>query len=377
MELGPLEIIIIASFFWLLLYLLDKKWPLKKYGLEVGFFYIIRRTKRLNSFLKKIAEKHPIFWNTTWNIGIAVAFGQIGFALYTLTNNLHRFLSTPVSAQPVFLLLPGITVSLTWFPYLMTAIALTLISHELSHGIAACAERLKVKSAGIIFAFITIGGFVEPDEEQFQKLKTISKLRIISSGSFSNLTIGIVALLLMNALLLPASGVLIQAVQNDGPAFKAGLRSWDVVYSINNTEVNDVSDLGQVLGNLEPDDKLIINSSRGLFLVIAEPSSYNKSGGTLGIQWANNYPLRFGASAFFTFHLRLLFEWILLVLVNVSIFNMLPLYPLDGDAYIWALIEERSKRAAKITRIVLSAISLVLLASNVILTFMNYGFTPF
>ncbi len=376
MELGPIEIIIIASFFWSLLYILDKKWPLKKYGLDVGFFYIIRRTKSLNSFLKKTAEKQRNLWKSIWSIGVLVAFLQIIFSLYTLTNNLYSFLSAPASAQPVFLLLPGITISLTWFPYLMTAIALTLISHELAHGIAACVERLSIKSAGIIFAFITIGGFVEPDEEQFQKLRTPSKLRIISSGSFTNLTLGVVALLLMNVLLLPSSGVLIQTIRNDGPAFKAGLRTWDVIYSLNNTEVETVYELSQVLDKLKPDDKIIIKSSRGLFTVTAEPSSYNRSLGTLGIKWANYYPSRFGGSAFLTYHLKIFFDWILLVLINVSIFNMLPLHPLDGDAYIWNLIEGRSKTAAKTTRILLSAISLALLISNVGLTFMKYGFTP-
>jgi membrane-associated protease RseP (regulator of RpoE activity) len=71
----------------------------------------------------------------------------------------------------------------------------------------------------------------------------------------------------------------------------------------------------------------------------------------------------------------MLFDWVLLVLVNVSTFNMLPLYPLDGDAYVWSIIERHSVRAAKIVRIVLSVVCLSILASNVGLTFMRYGLT--
>ena len=376
MDLSPLEIITVATVFWLLLYLVNKRWPLKKYGLEVGPLYVMRRTQRLNNFLQRTAERHPTFWRGVWNFGILVAFGQIIFAGYSLASNLYRFLSMPQTAQPVFLLLPGITISLTWFPYLMTAIALTLITHEFAHGIAACGEKLKIKSAGIILALVTIGGFIEPDEEQFQKLSTSAKLRVISSGSFINLIVGFLIILLMNGLILSSSGVVIQGVRADGPAYEAGLKPWDIVYAVNDTTINDVYEISWLLRSLQPGDVVKFNSSRGVLVVVAEPSVHNSSMGSLGVQWVNYYPLRFGGGAFLGYHTRLFFDWILLVLINVSIFNMLPLYPLDGDAYVWAIVEKHSKKAAKTMRILLSLASLMLLASNVGLTFMRYGFTP-
>jgi len=374
-EIGPLEVIIFSLIFWLALYLIDKRWPLKRYGWETGPMYIIRRTQRLNDFLRRTAGRHPVFWRRIWNLGIIVALGQLIFAGYTLVSNLFRFLSTPATAQPVFLLIPGVTISLAWFPYLLVAIGLTLVFHEIAHGIAACGENVEIKSAGIVVAFITFGGFVEPDEEQFLKLKTSSRLRVISSGSFTNLTAAVVMLLLVTAIVLPSSGVLVQGIKENGAAYEAGLRQWDVVYAVNGTRVNDVLDLSEFLSRLKPGETVILNTSRGFLSVLAEPSSKNSSLGSLGVDWFNYYPLRFGGGAYLSYHLNMLFNWILLVLINVSTFNMLPLYPLDGDAYIWSIVERRSEKAAKIVRIVLSVVCLSILASNVGLTFMKYGFT--
>lgn len=65
--------------------------------------------------------------------------------------------------------------------------------------------------------------------------------------------------------------------------------------------------------------------------------------------------------------------WIGLLSLNVAIFNMLPLYPLDGDGFLITLVEALKKGSGSKVRAMMSAISLSVLAANVTLTFFRFG----
>lgn len=70
-------------------------------------------------------------------------------------------------------------------------------------------------------------------------------------------------------------------------------------------------------------------------------------------------------------------SWIGLLALNVAIFNMLPLYPLDGDGIIVNLIEELRKGTGHKMRMVMSSISLLILAMNIIFSLFRFGLTTF
>lgn len=65
--------------------------------------------------------------------------------------------------------------------------------------------------------------------------------------------------------------------------------------------------------------------------------------------------------------------WIGLLSLNVAIFNMLPLYPLDGDCFLITLVEALKKGSGSKVRAMMSAISLLVLAANLTLTFFRFG----
>ena len=77
-----------------------------------------------------------------------------------------------------------------------------------------------------------------------------------------------------------------------------------------------------------------------------------------------------------TYHVNLTVFWLHLLMINLAIFNMLPLYPLDGEAFVHALLKKRVKKNLKAVRVVVSSVSLSLLALNMILSFLRYGLTP-
>lgn len=65
--------------------------------------------------------------------------------------------------------------------------------------------------------------------------------------------------------------------------------------------------------------------------------------------------------------------WIGLLSLNVAIFNMLPLYPFDGDGFLITFVEALKKGSGSKVRVMMSAISLLVLAANLTLTFFRFG----
>ena len=378
MSLDPLNILLLLMIGWVLLYLVSQYLPVEKYNIEVAPLYLTYKTQRLNNFLQNTASKHPQFWRVASNIGVVTAVGEIMLAIYILSNNLFNFLFIPQQAQAIFPLLPGITISLRWFPYLLIAIGFAITVHEISHGVVASLEKIAVKSAGIILAPITFGGFVEPDEDIFLKSRLLSKLRLLASGSLANLVFGLIVTLIATSIFIPSSGVLIMNVDEGGAAYAAGIRPWEVLVMINNTRINNLVDLTQVMNNVQPGDFLIVDTSTGTQLLTTMPSPTNTSRGIMGISNLVDYfALRIGeVSPEFTYHFNLSLYWISLLMINLAVFNMLPLFPLDGEAYLFSIIQEKTQKYHKPIRYIINGASLSLLASNIALTLVTYGLTP-
>lgn len=378
MSLDPLNILLFLMIGWVLLYLVSQYLPIEKYNIEVAPLYLTYKTQRLNNFLQNTASKHPQFWRVASNIGVVTAVGEIILAIYILGNNLFNFLFVPQQAQAIFPLLPGITISLRWFPYLLIAIGFAITVHEISHGVVASLEKIAVKSAGIILAPITFGGFVEPDEEVFLKSRLLSKLRLLASGSLANLVFGLIVTLIATSIFIPNSGILIMNVDEEGAAYSAGIRPWDVLVMINNTQINNLADLTQVMQSVQPGDFLIVDTTTETHLLTTMPSPTNSSRGIMGISSLVDYfALRIeGTSPEFTYHFNLTLYWISLLMINLAVFNMLPLFPLDGEAYLSSIIQEKTQKYHKPIRFLINGASLSLLASNIALTLMTYGLTP-
>ncbi len=378
MLLEPLNILVLMLVAWSIIYLLSRVLPFEKLGVEVSPLYLTYRTERLNAFLKNAAARRPRLWKVVANIGVAIAVGEILLALYLLGSNLFHFLFAPEEAQAVFPLLPGITIGLQWFPYLLIAIGLAITVHELAHGIVASLEGVTITSAGIIIAPITFGGFVEPDEDDFEKAGLVEKLRFLAAGSLSNLIVGLLVTLIATSLFVPGAGVLVRAVEVEGPAYVAGMRPWDVLYGVNGTHITDLADLAAAMAGVKPHDLLVVDTSSGVRTIRAGASATNASRGVMGVYNLVDYVATRGNGLppQVTYHLNLTTYWLHLLMINLAVFNMLPLYPLDGEAFVHALLKGRLHKHLKAVRILMSGGAFALLALNMALSFLRYGLTP-
>lgn len=258
---------IISLIFWIVTFALVKF--LGKGGKKnVQFFFpflALFKTQRLNRAFRRLANKHKRFWKIFWNIGIIVSFIFMIFALYFFTINLYSLIVDPKPENIVMPLIPGVTIGLPIFSYLILPLLFTITIHEFSHAIAAENDGVDVKSSGVfgagIFFVIGFGAFVEVDEFQLYSRKYTSgtRLRVAAAGVWSNIIMaGVVLLLLSNFPTMMKAGYEREVFRVDtvlsnaqGGFNEGNLKPGDVVIAINGTKVdlNNQADLSSILEN--------------------------------------------------------------------------------------------------------------------------------
>jgi len=198
-------VFLFALAFWLIVVILVYLLRNRK-GAAYIFFPLIAmfKTKRLNNFIKKISKKGTKFWKVFWTIGIFISFSFTIFAFYFFFVNLVNLIVDPRIEQAVLPLIPGVTIDLPLFMYLILPLLFIVTTHEFAHGIAANADGIDVKSTGILgaglFLIVGFGAFVEIDERELNsnKFKKNTRLRIAAAGTFVNgITAGIAFILLL------------------------------------------------------------------------------------------------------------------------------------------------------------------------------------
>jgi membrane-associated protease RseP (regulator of RpoE activity) len=290
-----------------------------------------------------------------------------------------------VSIQPI-VPLPGLFVSFETFPYLVLALSIVVASHELSHGIASLADHVPLKSAGLFFAHIVMGGFVEPDEEKLNQAKNATKLRIFAAGSSTNIILGIFCIVLLSnfpATIAPfynvvASGVQIGSVPDNLPAYSSGLKTGDVVTSINGTRISGIADLRSFMSRVSPGEVIVVGTQTGSYMVKTGVDQNNASRALIGISGLTDLivydpKLPFLSSEFPNILLHAEY-WLSVVLVSVALINMLPMYPFDGDKFIDTALNVFGIRKTKGIRSALNGTAYALLILNVGLSLVRFGF---
>ena len=135
-------------------------------------------------------------------LAITTIFGFAGSAMFSILYNsasilysVAGFLSNPTPAgvaasgianqiPGVAPVIPGITMPLLAG---IISLAILLIVHEFSHGILAKRAKIRIKQIGLLlFGFIPIGGFVEPDEKAVVKASRETQTNIFSAGIAAN-----------------------------------------------------------------------------------------------------------------------------------------------------------------------------------------------
>lgn len=361
-----------------------------KHGVIVKPYYLMLRTSAFNSLMQRLGGRFRRAWLTYFDIGAAMGLGLLVFIIYSLILNALNLFNRSSLAGPTLLIIPvpGVTISWTIFPYILISIAVLLIPHEAAHGIASVLDKVPIKSSGVFLAIFLPGGFVEIDEENLSKRKARTKLRVFAGGSFTNVVSWfLVVLLITNFALVisplynsQSSGVLITGLVNGGGAQNSNVPNWSVLVAVNGTAVNDVNSLRNVLLPLTPGHHLVLtinnfpSNTQTTYSILTQPASDNVSRATIGIF---TFPYYKPAASFLPISLPYQFyntlSWMSLILLGVALVNMLPMFPFDGDRYFDTILNILGIKNTKNIRTAASVASLLLLGSNLILSFVLFG----
>jgi len=382
--------LILASI-WFLIYILGRYFKLdERYGWTLGPLFLLIRTKRFNKFIERLAKKHARFWILFGNVSIVFGFlcmlASFAALLYSLTITLLP--NSPVEGAPtVGIIIPGVTISFKTTLYLIIPIILTMIPHELAHGVVSHADGVELKSTGLAFFAIFFGAFVEPEEESLKKSSYWTRMRTFASGMFPNLLVGLLTLPLLfyapailNPFYAPVDGVLIQEVIPNTPAANAGLERGMVLYSLNNTHLYNVTTFTILMNATQPNQLIVLNTTKGTIDVRLGVHPDDDSRGYLGVYTLDyRAPKTRLAWKFFPNYFQQQLLWIVVVTFGSVLFNALPIpFLLDGDklfAPFLFTIFKREKTALIILDI-FRFLALALFLAVLIVPIIKFGFIP-
>ena len=234
-------------------------------------------------------------------------------------------------------------------------------------------------------------GFVEPDEEEFNKAKKISKLRVIGAGATSNVIFAFAlgALLLTNpffAMILPEpllstfydlpEGVLVLSIIENSGAEKAGMLANDIITSINDVQILSPIDF-PVLNPGETANVSVIRDGQTLdFSVEIIPSPDDPERGLIGIMRDNSFAYKpvFNFIEWNNPQLSMFLLWLWMISFFIGIINMLPLPILDGGKFIHTIIDKKiSDNAVNGIMWGIYAFTFALFGLNIALSYIKSG----
>jgi len=379
---------------WVVILGIAKGLKLEKHGFELKIYSLVYKNQQVQSVLTKILGRTRRGIKVFANVSVVAGFLMMGFAFWFLISNVSKYFVAPTEFSQLTVLIPGVTLtSSSSILYFLLSIPIVLVIHEGAHGIVATLEKIKIKTGGFAIFIAMFAGFVEPDEEEFNKAKKISKLRVIGAGATSNvifaLALGLI--LLTNpffAMVVPEpllstfydlpDGVLVLSIIPDSGAERAGLLANDIITSINGIQILSPLDFQKT--DLIPGEIAKVSILRDgqtlQFPVEVIPSPEDPKRGLIGIIRDNSFAykpvLNFiewkdpGVSMFLL--------WLWMISFFIGVINMLPLPILDGGKFIHTIIDKKiSDKAVNTTMWGIYAFTFALFGLNIALSYIKSG----
>jgi membrane-associated protease RseP (regulator of RpoE activity) len=345
---------------WIIALLLSKGLWIHLRNPEIGLFFALFRTSRLNALIDRIARLNHSFWSYLFDLGIIICLGFLFLSLALFTINLIRLAIIPETAEAIAPAIPLVTIGVDSLPYFLIAVLVIAIIHEFAHGIAARVEQVNLKSTGIFLFLFFLGAFVEPDEKEIQKSSKRTKMRIFAAGATCNLFSSLIFFIILipsifGLLISPVyssspEGAVIVSIYPDSPAEAAGLKSgWgiqEIFYENNTYIIKNQGSLREALSSIKENKNITFyfhKHNEITFRTGERPKELqqdvNDSKGFIGITYWNYYPPHFNISSLLPYHLFVICFFILALGFILALVNLLPIPMLDGDKLLQNFLE--------------------------------------
>ena len=379
---------------WVVIVLAAKGLRLEKHGFEIKPYSLTYKNYKVQSVLTKLLGRTKRGIRVFADVSVVAGFLMMGFAFWFLLNNVSNYFVEPSEFAELTVLIPGVTLtSSASITYFFLSIPIVLIIHEGAHGIVATLEKIKIKTGGFAIFIALFAGFVEPDEEEFNNAKKISKLRVIGAGATANVifSFALGAILLTNplfAIILPEpiqgffyespDGVLVLSLIEGAGAENAGMQPNDIITAIN--EINVITALDFQKVDLTPGETVSVTILRGeqelQFPVVITPAPDDPERGLIGIMRDNSFAYK-PVLNFIEWNnpqLSMFLLWLWMISFFIGIINMLPLPILDGGKFIYSIIDKKiSERGVNGVMGGIYAFTFVLFGLNIALSYMKSG----
>jgi len=379
---------------WVVIVLVAKGLKLDKKGFEIKAYSLTYKNYGVQSALTKMLGRTRRGIRVFADVSVVAGFLMMGFAFWFLLNNISNFFVQPTEFSELTVLIPGVTLtSSASITYFLLSIPIVLVIHEGAHGIVAALEKIKIKTGGFAIFIALFAGFVEPDEEEFNKAKKISKLRVIGAGATSNVifSFALGAILLTNpifAIVVPEpilgwmyeepDGVLVLSVIEGSGAEKAGIQPNDIIFAINGIDVRTPLDFqkAEVIPGQTVNVSVLRNGQELEFPVLIMPSEDDPERGLIGIMRDNSFAYKpvYNFIEWNNPTLSMFLLWLWMISFFIGIINMLPLPILDGGKFIHSIIDKKmSERSVNGLMWGIYAFTFALFWLNIALSYIKSG----
>ncbi len=380
---------IAAAVLWIFIIILDRLYDLESKGISVAPGMVTWRTQHGLGFIDRIAKAGKGLWKVFGYLGGSIGgiLMAVMFALLILNTVMLYTVGAPpgTGGAGVRFAIPGLTIPLLAG---IIGLATVLIVHEPAHGIVLRKLGMKTKSTGLALFLLIPGAFVEEDEEEFKKVSVSKRIQVAGAGSFANLILAMGCFLIVLTLISPLSGLYITNAVENQPAAMAGLPDGSRLVGIDDTQIEDYSDLQNFMENAYPGQEIVLRTTENQYLVTlasdnGEPhigiefiAATSISKGTLmrpvGIYSVaiseilmNPIVNQYTYDSPIPWSILELLKWIFTLNLLVGLFNLLPLKPLDGGHIVQGLSEKiASKSNASRIANGISSITLIVILLN-------------
>nr|AIF20150.1 peptidase M50 [uncultured marine thaumarchaeote KM3_88_E12] len=379
---------------WVAIFVTAKTLKLERYGFTIKPYSLTYKNYNVQTALTRLLGRTRRGIRVFADVSVVAGFLMMGFAFWFLFSNITNFFVQPSEFAELTVLIPGVTLtSASAIMYFLLSIPIVLVVHEGAHGIVATLEKIKIKTGGFAIFIAMFAGFVEPDEEEFDNAKKISRLRVIGAGATSNVifAFGLGVILLTNpmfAMILPEpflgwfyespEGVLVLSIIEGGGAEKAGIKENDIITNIGDVRIISPMDFQKV--DLKPgqtvDVTILRDGQQIIFPVSIMASPDDPERGLVGIMRDNNLSFKpiYNYIEWNNPQFSMFLLWLWMISFFIGIINMLPLPILDGGKFIQTIIDKKfSEKTVNGTMMAIYAFTFIIFGLNIGLSYMKSG----
>ncbi len=341
----------------------------KRIKFEGGMF--LRRTKRGVSWIENVYSRHKKFWNVYATASYIFTPMAVAFASYWVLKNSYEILSG-ATKMGAGLVLPSPSSSVVigsgyiFLPLWLWILGIIsiVVPHELSHGLVALSQNIKIKKIGYAFFLFIPAAFVEPDERELKRADPKKKIKIYGAGSFANFLVAM-SCILANLILVNAFfynyGVGFSGLVNNSGAYNVSLNG--TITYVNGVRVHNVREFESVMKNVRPGFYVTVVASNRTYKIKTISEGGKTIIGIYGV--SNEKKSRIPGAEKILTPIIYIIMWLGILNLGVGLVNMLPIKPLDGGLIIEEFLKGKVGKYVEVANII-SIIFAIVLLFNVI-----------